>query len=398
MFTEYTPIQYLAIDIANQFGLDKLCYEDRIQWVKTNINKLEDLAPEAEEYHLYIKAVNALRMTQRGLPVGHPVALDAVCSGLQLMSVVMGCKKGASLTGLIYEDVRTDAYTLITEAMNRKLDDAVEVSRADAKSAIMKGLYGSVAAPREVFGDLLPVFYETLNEECPGAMDLLEMLRNAWSDQVDRNTWQLPDGHIAMVPITETVESRIHVAELKYTPVVIHKVVTPKEKGISLIANVVHSLDSYVLRTMIRRCNYNVREVRNMINVLNNIRGYRPQNSDFLAVWEDTGMVDMTMIHATGYDVLGFPQAMREKLLRMLEMCLQEDPFEVVVIHDSYATHPKYCNQLRRVYADVLADLCDSTIIDDLLNQVYQSKDTVDKYGNTKELAEIIRQSNYGIS
>lgn len=136
MFTEYTPIQYLAIDIANQFGLDKLCYEDRIQWVKTNINSLEDLAPQAEEYHLYIKAVNALRKTQQGLPVGHPVALDAVCSGLQLMSVVMGCKKGASLTGLVYEKVRTDAYTLITQAMNKKLDDAVEVSRADAKSAV----------------------------------------------------------------------------------------------------------------------------------------------------------------------------------------------------------------------------------------------------------------------
>lgn len=81
MFKEYSPIQYLAIDIANNYGLDKLTYEERIQWVKTNINRLEDLAPEAEEYHLYIKGVNALRQTQRGEPTGHTVALDAVCSG-----------------------------------------------------------------------------------------------------------------------------------------------------------------------------------------------------------------------------------------------------------------------------------------------------------------------------
>lgn len=397
MFNTYSPMQYLAIDIANHYGLDKEEYETRIQWVKDNLDNLEFMVYQAEEPHLYTKAVNALRMTQKGLPTGHTVALDAVCSGLQLMSVVMGCKAGCALTGLIHENKRTDAYTLITEAMNEKV--FVEVSRKDAKSAVMKGLYGSLAAPKEVFGDLTPVFYETLNEECPGAMDLLEMLRAAWSDEVDRNSWQLPDGHLAMVPITETVESRIHVAQLKYTPVVTHQIVTPLEKGVSLIANVVHSIDAYVLRTMVRRLNYSPKMVKMFLRTLKRLDGmYTTSESSYLDVWETTGVVDMTMIEATDREVYGFPAAMREKLISMLNMCLEHEPFELILIHDSFACHPVNCNQLRKTYAHILADICDSTLIDDLLNQVYQSNDTVEKYGDTKALATIIRESNYGIS
>ncbi|MCB2563695.1 hypothetical protein KQ772_15005, partial [Listeria monocytogenes] len=55
----FNAIQYIAIDIANQYGLDKTNYEDRIQWGKTNLNKLEELTQDAEEPYLYYKAVRA---------------------------------------------------------------------------------------------------------------------------------------------------------------------------------------------------------------------------------------------------------------------------------------------------------------------------------------------------
>ena len=78
---EFNPMQYLAIDIANQFGLDKVTYEERIQWVKDNINYLEEYQHEAEEPLLYYKAVKALRTAQAGKPIGHTVALDSASSG-----------------------------------------------------------------------------------------------------------------------------------------------------------------------------------------------------------------------------------------------------------------------------------------------------------------------------
>ena len=78
---EFNPMQYLAIDIANQFGLDKVTYEERIQWVKDNLNYLEEYGNEAEEPLLYYKAVKALRTAQAGKPIGHTVALDSASSG-----------------------------------------------------------------------------------------------------------------------------------------------------------------------------------------------------------------------------------------------------------------------------------------------------------------------------
>jgi len=79
----YTGFEVICIDIANQFGLDKKLFEDRIYWVTSIIDRLEVLGdkPHWKEKPLYIKAVAALRTIQKGEPTGHMCGLDAVCSG-----------------------------------------------------------------------------------------------------------------------------------------------------------------------------------------------------------------------------------------------------------------------------------------------------------------------------
>lgn len=240
MFKEYNPMQYLAIDIANNWGLDKLTHEDRIKWVKSNIHDLETLSVEAEEPILYSKAVRALRESQKGIPTNHSVALDAINSGTQIMSAVMGCMNGCALTGLVHQDVRSDSYTSITQTINDLLKrdgyDEVTISRSDAKSAIMKGAYGSKKVPNELFGDLVDYYYEAMGKELPGATMLMSMLTEAWDSTKTFNKWVLPDGHVANVAITETVEKKIHVESLKYTPVVLIEELVPQEKSVSLLA------------------------------------------------------------------------------------------------------------------------------------------------------------------
>ena len=77
----FTGFEYLLIDAANNFGLDKLRFEDRIQWARDNLDHLEDLLDQAETKPLYLKAVMAIRKAQAGQPTGHLVAMDATCSG-----------------------------------------------------------------------------------------------------------------------------------------------------------------------------------------------------------------------------------------------------------------------------------------------------------------------------
>lgn len=77
----FTGYEYIMIDIANQNNLDKLSFEDRIEWVKTHMDELESFADTADKKPLYIKAVMALRKAQKHQPTGHIVGFDATCSG-----------------------------------------------------------------------------------------------------------------------------------------------------------------------------------------------------------------------------------------------------------------------------------------------------------------------------
>ena len=77
----FTPLQYIQIDIANQFGLDKEQFEDRIAWVVANEADLESLESEADDLYRYGAAVMAYREVQAGKPTGHRVCFDACSSG-----------------------------------------------------------------------------------------------------------------------------------------------------------------------------------------------------------------------------------------------------------------------------------------------------------------------------
>ena len=134
---KFTGWQYLLIDVANQFGLDKLLFAERISWAESNLHCLEALAEHAETKPLYMKAMQAIRSAQAGKPSGHLVGFDGVCSGIQIMSVITGCEAGATSTGLVDPYVRADAYTMTTDVMNTLLGGNLEISRKDAKQCLM---------------------------------------------------------------------------------------------------------------------------------------------------------------------------------------------------------------------------------------------------------------------
>ena len=398
---QFNAIQYIAIDIGNCYGLDKLNYEDRIQWVKTNLDKLEDLQAQAEEPFLYYKAVRALRDGMAGLPINHHVALDSASSGLQLMSVMMRDKEGCYLTGLIDPDNRMDAYTLICDEMNRLMaEDGLEevfVTRKQAKEAVMCGLYGSVAVPERVFGKvLLPYFYKALDNKASGAMNLLAILKGSWNSVESSHTWTMPDGHYVQIPIMQMEDKRISIKEINYSPVARMAFNIPKKKGVSNIANMVHSVDAYVLRSLVRRCNYDKFVVENFMAISRAVI-YQTTDESLPNVkrYKATKMADLTMLADITYNnVKYYPKELIQALRAICESVLIHKPFELIVIHDSFAAHPNNCNFLRQHYNNILAELSDSNVVCDILNQLYQDGD----FENENEsISELIRNSNYGI-
>lgn len=416
---KYTGYQYLLIDIANQYGLDKLLFEDRIRWVEDNLGQLETLtnSSDTKTRPLYVKAVMALRKAQQGIPTGHLVGLDSVCSGVQIMSACTGCYEGAKSTGLVDPDVRADAYTRLTGEINLILSQnnvSIHVERAKAKEALMTAVYGSRAKPIEIFGENTPeldAFYKAANTIAPGAMELLDDLINSWNPNTLAHEYKLPDGYDARIKVMVKNSTRIEVDELNHSTFTYEYYENaPKDFGVSNAANVVHSIDAFVLRNMHRRCNYEIGVVTQAEMFLSQEIAYRngqeltvtkpaPEKlAYYIGLFEKNHIVDPVIFpYITAVDVQHIPTWMLTELHNIALMMLEHKPFELVTVHDEFKAHANNMNHVRMHYCEILAQLADSEILTSILNQLYQTTDG--KYKKlSNNLSSYIRKSNYALS
>ena len=423
-FQEFTGWQYLLIDLANAFGLDKLLFEDRIKWAEEHLHELETLIDKADSKPLYVSAMLAIRKAQKGIPSGHLVGFDASNSGLQIMSCLTRCISGARYSGLVDPNVRSDAYTSCTQLMNQILDQAgllVSVSRKDAKNAFMTTLYGSTAQPKKIFGDDTPelkAFYEAVATMAPGAWELLQILLGSWNSQALEHAWQLPDGFMARIKVMRKIsgeEGRIEVDELDHATFTYEfrvnepvKIGGPGTK--SNAANAVHSVDAYVLRSIHRRCNYDREIAEGARLVLLEELEARANGKAKAEAKEGTAMGYYTNLWAKTKmaDVVILPWICEEGaehleeehmrgLLATLEMMLAHKPFSVVTIHDEFKCHANNMNHLRKHYREILAELAESTTLEYILSGIFGQEGTYQNLSKPGELAKLIRGSVYAL-
>jgi hypothetical protein len=410
--THYTGWQWLLIDAATQFGLDKLTFEERMAWTNGALSVLEQLTSEAETQPLYIKAVQAIRKAQQGIPTGHLVGVDGTCSGIQMMSVLTGCEAGARATGLIDPNVRADAYTSCTEQMSVILGGNLVVERSDAKQALMTSFYGSKAQPKSLFGEDTPelaAFYQAAQVIAPGAWELLQDLLASWQPYALQHAWVMPDGFDARIKVMKKVEARIEVDELDHATFTYEFYENQGSKsGLSNAANVTHSVDAYVLRSMHRRCNYDhkVAEQAAMwieIEMLERLMGAQREVSVpsgkagyYVQQYERSTVPDVVIMpHLNPENLQQLSQEHLEHLARIINGILQYLPFELVTIHDEFKAHPNNINWVRYQYKEILADLADSHVLDDILSQLHGKPGMFPKLSQT--LGDKIRESAYGL-
>lgn len=413
----FTGWEYLLIDAANQFGLDKDNFEPRIAWATENLNQLEELAEDKQwkERPLYLKAVQAIRKAQRGEATGHMVGFDAICSGMQIMSAMTGCESGARATGLVDTGERPDAYTSVTDAMRTILGHLRKVDRADAKDATMKTLYGSKEEPKKIFGDGTPelnAFYEALYQVAPGACELLQDLLGSWDAGTLAHSWLLPDGFLARVRVMVEHETRLEVDELDHATFTYkYYENAPAPKGLANAANAVHSVDAYVLRSLIRRCSYN-RELMEWaasyieLILMERATGWHEPVDEFwldesfkalLERYRTTGMADVLILdHAREWEMRALSSDHLRALAQIVNSMLEHQPFPIICVHDEFKCHANNMNHLRQHYINILAELAESRVLDDILTQLYKVEGSFPK--KSANLGALIRQANYPLS
>ena len=143
-FQTFTGAQYLKIDIANNFGkdgqgraLDKLTWNERIEWFDTHEHELDSLVAKAEKPALFFAGVQAWKAYKAKEPSGYPISLDGCSWGLQILSCLLGDRKAASLCNVVDTGKREDAYTLVYEWMLQRLGGQIHLDREPVKKAIM---------------------------------------------------------------------------------------------------------------------------------------------------------------------------------------------------------------------------------------------------------------------
>ena len=239
----------LYIAIANHAGKDKLSWEDRIEWTRSSLNTIVDGKIKWDEPHLGRKAVKALLDTIDNKPTGYWITLDATASGIQIMAALSGCRETASATNMVDPAVRRDLYQEVTDAINDLC--TVPTTRKVVKKVVMTFFYNSVKTPERMLSkEQLAAFYEVIQQIFPGAYKIMEIVNPLWNTNGFHHKWTLPDGHIAHVPVLGTVKYNTPYGGIYRTELV----TSPNYR--SLLPNIIHSIDGYIAREMIRRCDF----------------------------------------------------------------------------------------------------------------------------------------------
>lgn len=391
----FTAFEYLLMDAAEAFGMDKAAFDYRIGWAERCLRSgkwPEDR--KAKKPMLYRKALMAIEQARRGEAVHHMVGKDSCSSGPQILAAVTGCEVTARHTGLIDPNRCPDLYSDVCDGMRGKT--GLEFSRSETKTPTMTFFYCSKAEPKKTFGEDTPeleAFYECLFEVAPGACVAMDMMESAWQPWALEHSWIMPDGFTVKLPVYQYADKKIEVDELNHATFT-HRVWENRgmEHYISLPANITHSLDAFVVRELVRRCSYNREQLlRAQDRIMQHFMGRDDKNC--------TPAYFVSLRMATHSDDAALAELSTGELcclLGLIHNLLKRPSFPVLTIHDDFKCHPNYMNWVRQTYIDILAELADSDVFTDILSQITGKRARFNKLSTG--LGNKIRQSNYPLA
>jgi hypothetical protein len=399
-FQEFTPKEYLKIDIAGSFGYDKQDWDDRIAWFDENEHQLHALVSQAEEPALFYAGLLAWEAAKAGKPSGYPISLDATCSGIQILACLSGDRKAAEICNVVDTGHREDAYTSVYQDMVAKKGDTAKIGRKLTKSALMKAFFGSTAEPKKVFGEgeMLELFYETLEEQAPGAWEITKTLLAMWDPKALVNEWVLPDNFHVKIKVMGQVTENVHFLDEPFE--VTYQVNMPVEESRSLPANMTHSVDGMVVKEMQRRCSYDFERIQYLSKLLRGgAKGRstrRPQDQLVIQLWNhyrESGFLSARILNYLDLENLGL---VKDTVIENLIDSLPRKPFQIITVHDCFRCLPNYGNDLRRQYNNILAEIAESDMLSFIVSQILNRIVPVTKLDPT--LARDIRNTNYALS
>jgi DNA-directed RNA polymerase len=129
-----TEARWLAIHGANQFGNDKITFDERVAWVHSKKQEIfevckdpigNDWWTEADEPWQFLAFCfewgAMLECGGRGFKTRLPVAMDASNNGIQILSLLGRDEVGGAATNVIQTDEPADLYSFVSDRVNELL-------------------------------------------------------------------------------------------------------------------------------------------------------------------------------------------------------------------------------------------------------------------------------------
>ena len=284
---------WLAFHVATSYGLDKAPMHERLQWVADNHEVISAVATDpianlsewegAEEPWQFLAACDeyyhCVIYCDRNY-TSLPIATDATCSGLQILSGLCRDAGTASLVNVLPGERPADAYKTVAEHAKPNVPESIRdyMDRKVVKRVVMTVPYNAkphsnrqyirdalkekgVEVSKEDLTATVKAVRDAMNEIVPGPMAVMTWIESEVAKAIKRGetevTWCTPSGFVVTQKLMKKLYERV---TLQLMGRVNMRVATEDSDEVDLnhhknatAPNLIHSLDASLLHLSVMR-------------------------------------------------------------------------------------------------------------------------------------------------
>ena len=288
-FMDEEAERWIRFQVATTYGLDKETLSDRLHWTYENEELITIIAEdpighvyeweEADEPWQFLAACDEFYhcvIKRDRISTGLPIAIDATCSGLQILAGLAKDKSTAQLVNVLPSDKPQDAYKVIAETSkpNIPLKLRPDWDRKCTKRTVMTIPYNAkpfsnrsyirealkdkeIEIDKEELTQTVKAVRDAMNVIVPGPMKVMKWIEDEVSKAIKRGAthleWVTPSGFIVSQRIFKKTYEDIRLQVLGKAKIRM-KVATGDSDTVdkarhkaATAPNLIHSLDASLL-------------------------------------------------------------------------------------------------------------------------------------------------------